>query len=579
MKIISLSFFSDIWIHSYPEFLIYKNLNEKFNFDIDVVNCEKFFFKACAAHDNKQILINDEFRQKDKICNSCIRTTNFYKKKTNHNYLNLSNFINDKDYKNIKNILNKTNSNNYKNLKVFGVNVGKITSFNFLINEKLNDDVSDLKQFKKYELYLENTLKALFAFKKILEKKKYDIFISYSVEYSYNRVCAEYAKLKKIKIINIAAGKNPIDKYSKILMSEAYRAGFVYHANMHWNNFKNRPIFKKDLKSIENYIDSLLNSKSYLNFSLPPKNVDIREYFKISKKFKNVVLVALGGSGERLGDHLSGYKQSNKKNCKSKYFSNDLNWTKFLIKNSKKFPDTFFIFRPHPRDYSSRNHSVEASIMKEYYKLSNQNLTNCAFNFKNDKISLYDFVPYVDLLLNSSSVTSYEFGLFGIRTLVFDPKLYYYADDLVIYPKKFNYYLPLLRKTLNNYDYDRKKIILNAVKYLSLQFNYESVDISEVFNINSQSVIFRLLNRIQRILGFNFLVNFFFYFNNTQIKTASLFKKLLKNNYDTILDIRLKKKSQNTKQTNKFQMVQRSILKILSKNKQNKLHNIVDKIV
>jgi len=181
--------------------------------------------------------------------------------------------------------------------------------------------------------------------------------------------------------------------------------------------------------------------------------------------------------------------------------------------------------------------------------------------------------------LNSSSVTSYEFGLFGIRTLVFDPKLYYYADDLVIYPKKFNYYLPQLRKTLNNYNYDRKKIILNAVKYLSLQFNYESVDISEVFKIDTQSVIFRLLNRVQRILGFNFLVNYFFYFNNVQIKAASLFKKLLQNDYDTILNIRLKKKFQNNEQTNKFQMVQKSILKILFINKQKKLYNIIDKIV
>ena len=579
MKVISLSFFNDIWIHSYPEFLIYKNLNEKYKFDIDVVNCQKFFFKACAAHNNKQILVNDEFNKKDKICNSCIRTTNFYKKKSNHNYLNLSDYINDKDFKNIKNILKKTNSNNYKNLKVLGINVGKITSFNFLINEKLSDDVLDLKQFKKYQLYLENTLKVLFAFRKILKKKKYDIFISYSVEYSYNKVCAEYAKLKKIKIINISAGKNPVDKYSKIFIAEAHRAGFVYHANLYWNNFKKRPILKKDLNSIENYIDSLLNSKSYLNFSLPPKNVNIREHFRISQKFKKIVLVALGGSGERLGDHLSGYKQSNKKNCKSKYFSNELNWAKFLIKNSKKFPDTFFIFRPHPRDYSSRNHSVESSLIKEYYKLSKQSPKNCTFNFKNDKISIYDFVPYVDLLLNSSSVTSYEFGLFGIRTLVFDRKLYYYADDLVIYPKKFNYYLPQLRKTLNNYNYDRKKIILNAVKYLSLQFNYESVDISEVFKIDTQSVIFRLLNRVQRILGFNFLVNYFFYFNNVQIKAASLFKKLLQNDYDTILNIRLKKKFQNNEQTNKFQMVQKSILKILFINKQKKLYNIIDKIV
>ena len=40
------------------------------------------------------------------------------------------------------------------------------------------------------------------------------------------------------------------------------------------------------------------------------------------------------------------------------------------------------------------------------------NQKNCVFNFKNDEVSLYDFVPYVDLLLNSSSVTSYEFGLY-----------------------------------------------------------------------------------------------------------------------------------------------------------------------
>ena len=112
-----------------------------------------------------------------------------------------------------------------------------------------------------------------------------------------------------------------------------------------------------------------------------------------------------------------------------------------------------------------------------------------------------------------------------------------------------------------------------------MQFNYESVDISEVFKIDTQSVIFRLLNRVQRILGFNFLVNYFFYFNNVQIKAASLFKKLLQNDYDTILNIRLKKKFQNNEQTNKFQMVQKSILKILFINKQKKLYNIIDKIV
>ena len=81
MKIISLSFFSDIWIHSYPEFLIYKNLNEKFNFDIDVVNCENFFFKACAAHNNKQILLMMNLDKRIKFVIHVLEQLTFIKKK------------------------------------------------------------------------------------------------------------------------------------------------------------------------------------------------------------------------------------------------------------------------------------------------------------------------------------------------------------------------------------------------------------------------------------------------------------------------------------------------------------------
>ena len=51
-------------------------------------------------------------------------------------------------------------------------------------------------------------------------------------------------------------------------------------------------------------------------------------------------------------------------------------------------------------------------------------------------VSIYDFIPEIDLLLNSSSTTSYEFGLFGIPTIVYDQNLYYYSNDLFITQKK-----------------------------------------------------------------------------------------------------------------------------------------------
>ena len=43
------------------------------------------------------------------------------------------------------------------------------------------------------------------------------------------------------------------------------------------------------------------------------------------------------------------------------------------------------------------------------------------------------------------------------------------------------------------------------------------------------------------------MVNYYFYFKNTKIKNTSLFYKLLKNNYDSVLNIKLKRYSKNKK--------------------------------
>ena len=108
-------------------------------------------------------------------------------------------------------------------------------------------------------------------------------------------------------------GKNCFSKRKTIFFAEAYKAGFVYHANAYWSKFKKKPILQKDIRKVEKYLESMIRADSYLNFSLPPKGKNIRKHFNIPEKFKKIVLVALAGTGERLGDHLSGYIQSKEK--------------------------------------------------------------------------------------------------------------------------------------------------------------------------------------------------------------------------------------------------------------------------
>ena len=414
--------------------------------------------------------------------------------------------------------------------------------------------------------------------KELYQKKKYDFLIAYNTEYSLNKVCADYANKKGIKIMNFAAGKNPYDKYKTILFYEAYKSGFVYHANLHWPKIKKKPILKRDLASVNNYIESMMLSKSYLNFSLPPEGKNIRNHFKIHEKYKKIVLVALSGQGERLGDHLSGFIQSKTKICSSKYFKNDYEWVEFLIKNLKKFQDTFFVFRVHPRDYDTHGNLEQSSIIKKFKKLSEKLPENSAFDFKEDEISIYDYVPYINLLLNSTSSTSYEFGLFGIRTLIYDPNLHYYSNDLVIYPKNFKNYLTLLRSTLDNKNYDRKKIILNSFKYLSLQFNYEPIDISDIFDINPSSYLFKIFNRIQRYTGHNFIINYLYRFKNINMKNTNIFYKMLKNNHNSLMEITLKKKKNKKPSYNQFFEVKEMILNQLKINNKKEIYDKIERI-
>ena len=194
-------------------------------------------------------------------------------------------------------------------------------------------------------------------------------------------------------------------------------------------------------------------------------------------------------------------------------------------------------------------------------------------------VSIYDFIPEIDLLLNSSSTTSYEFGLFGIPTIVYDQNLYYYSNDLVYYPKENQEYIGLIKQILNT-EIDKKEIIINAFKWISMQVTHEPVDISDIFNINSTSLSFKILNRIQRYSGLNFLNNLFFFTKKKKIKNLNILKEVMLNNASSVLEINLKNKPYiSQSKSEQFDLIKKCLEEILiKKNSYAKLLNKLKKI-
>ena len=100
-----------------------------------------------------------------------------------------------------------------------------------------------------------------------------------------------------------------------------------------------------------------------------------------------------------------------------------------------------------------------------------------SFNFPNDPISIYDYLGEINLLLQSSSSISFEFGLFGIPNISYDKELYYFSDELTFTTKNLTEYIDKIYLLLNEKNYDKQKIVINAFRWLIMQLNYEFVDI------------------------------------------------------------------------------------------------------
>ena len=547
INILNLSFFSDVWQHSYPEFKILKSLDKQ-KIQIDNLSCKRNF-SFCVAMDNQKLSHTSPSFLKEKVCNRCIKNTNFFHNRNKLNNTYIDDYISKLELKKIESILKKITIQNFLKIQIFGVNVGKCALFNFLITHKLSSIKFNKIEFNLYLEDYKNCLIALFAIRKILTKKKYDYIFSYSTEYSINRVCTEYAYLKGIKVRTLIAGKQTLSKYKYLKLAEGMRHGHNWHAISKWKQFKKYPIQKESFNLVEEYLKSSINSEIYMNYSPKVNNVNIRKFFKIDKSYKNIVLVAMSSMDERVGDFYLGIRESKEKQCYSKIFKNDFEWLEYLVNFTKNFSDTFFIIRPHPRDYpNSRNTKVASSI--EFFSHIKKKLPkNSRLDTPENNISVFDYIPHISVLLHSSSSLSYDLGLFGIPSLTYDKNLYRYENDLTFYPRKFADYEKLFKEIVYKKKFSRKKIIINSFRWLFLQLNYEFINIKEVFPLKSNSYLIKLANITSKILNKNYFLYILYYFFQNKIKNIDIFNKIIINNYKSVFDYYLKK-NKNTKNKN-----------------------------
>ena len=150
------------------------------------------------------------------------------------------------------------------------------------------------------------------------------------------------------------------------------------------------------------------NNEFVENDRLGMKNFNIRNFFEIEKE-KKIILVCTSSEDEILSYQFFSESVSDE----SILFETQIDWIKSIIEYAKNNQDLHFIIRIHPREYKNYSHSFSSEMYYELLELLKNIPKNISINLPKQKISIYEIIKDVDLVLNFWSSVGKDLALMG----------------------------------------------------------------------------------------------------------------------------------------------------------------------
>ena len=491
MNITFFSPFSIIMEWKSHELVIQKLLNENKKYKIKVIGCSGVLNQNCPAIDS---FSHSNKNKNNKVCKRCNSNTNYFNKSLSLEYKDIEDLLDEKINKKIIKLMKSINIDNIINFKINGLEIGKFASYEIISRYKKNDTIFTNLEFKDFLKNVHNCLRIYFALENYSAHNKTDIAIAYNGSYGINNLFLEYFKSKGSLTYFLHASANNAERFEKVNLYMDNNIETLSKIKKNWKKFENMPLKKPDIDSIDRHIETLLyaNKSHTYSPSIKKNFVDIRNFFKINKD-KKIVLAALSSYDEILTSKLLKLDQSEKD-----IFPNQIYWIKALIKFFKKNPNFHLIIRPHPREFSGKKPSKQIIQLKEISKNLPKNIT---LNFPNQKISVFNYIGNVDLLLTSWSSIGEDLGYFGTPSMLTSSFNACYPESLSYVAKSKDHYFKMITKIV----YLKKNFLDTSIKfyrYKSFVVSKTTLDLSHILPKKSKilSILFRGIDKLS--LGF-----------------------------------------------------------------------------
>lgn len=427
MKILFFAPHSAVWIHAFPEALAAEALAQ-LGHEVLYVGCGGSLNSYCVSMSALGVSFDSPAADKQRTCRSCLGNERLLRKRFNFTGPNLVDLITADDRRVAEQLAAGVTQGNCLDLEVDGVEVGRIASYELLVQAKKKEIAFTDSEWQRYLASLVNTIMVLKSVQRLLDQARPDRVIVYNALYAVHRVVSRAAQLRGIPQYFLHAGDNLSNRLQTLILARDQAFAYYEHLRVRWPSHRDHPVGPRRLRAATDHFLEVGRGRSAWAYSAAPRNdIDIRSIFGIAPGQK-ILCATMSSEDERFSGEVIGALPTDTQPV----FARQVDWIKALVDYVGARKDWSLIVRVHPREFPNRRESVMSAHAQMLREVLAELPDNVKVNWPTDAISLYDLAGVADVFLNAWSSAGKEMAWLGLPVVL-------YSDQLTLYPADLNY--------------------------------------------------------------------------------------------------------------------------------------------
>ena len=468
--------------------------------EVIYVPCDGLFAAGCAVMDSHGMTHRASEAQRQSVCRMCRRRQDALVSGLKVERVSMDSFVPEQARLQYRDYADSLSSNDIAEAEIDDLKVGRIgiheTALHYKLSslEELTDDA-----IADFRLRLYNVLLSLHATRELIKSLEPTRIVAYNTHVSICYVMMLVAERAGIPTFGMHAGGNMSNRFGSLYLfrSDMVRLykGWIDDFEKNW---RHRTATREGIESGARHFAALTSGKTVWVYSAPkkPDYFDVRAHFGIRPDQK-VLLAMLSSYDELFSSQIMGVMPDYKL-----MFNSQVEWLEFLLKHLAARTDLFLIIRVHPRELPNQRDSVHSNHARRLEVALRDLPANVRINWPQEKISLYDLIPHVDVGLNGWSSTGKELAHLGVPVVLYNKEILYYPSSLnALATDPADYVSKIDAALATGWSFDR---VVQVFRWLGLEYTLGTVDIRDGFSFGEgrRSFFRRAMGKLRRMFAY-----------------------------------------------------------------------------